>query len=166
MPSEPYVHPTAEVAAGAVLADGARVWNWTKVREGASLGANTQVGQCCFVDEGVQIGSDCKIQNGVSVYRGVTLGDAVFVGPNATFTNDLYPRAVSPDWSVVDTVVEDGASIGANATIICGVTLGRYSMVAAGAVVTQDVPAFALVMGCPARVVGQVDEAGRRVAAP
>lgn len=156
------IHATAEVEDDVDLGPDVRVWNWSKIRTGARLGAGTTVGQCCFVDAGVQVGARCKIQNGVSVYRGVTLGDNVFVGPNVTFTNDLRPRADSSDWMVTPTVVEDGASIGAAATIVCGVRVGRRSMVAAGAVVTRDVPAHALVAGVPARVVGWVDDAGQR----
>jgi len=163
---EYFVHPSAEVSPEAHLATGVKVWNWTKVREGARLGRGTQVGQCCFVDVGVPVGEYCKIQNGVNLYRGVTLGDRVFVGPNATFTNDLTPRAHGDDaWEIVDTVVEDGASIGANATIVCGVTIGAGALIGAGAVVTADVPARALVVGVPGRVVGTVDEAGRRLPA-
>lgn len=163
MPDRPFIHPTADVSGEADLASGVKVWNWTKVREGARIGAGTQIGQCCFVDEGVQIGAQCKIQNGVSVYRGVTLGARVFVGPNATFTNDLVPRADSDEWEVTPTVVEDGASIGANATIVCGTTIGSRALVAAGAVVTRDVPPYALAVGAPARFVGRVDDRGRRV---
>lgn len=166
MPAEYFIHPTAEVSSDADLESGVKIWNWTKVRERARVGAGTQVGQCCFVDVGVQIGAGCRVQNGVSVYRGVTLGDRVFVGPNATFTNDLVPRADSDDWEVTPTVVEDGASIGANATVVCGTTIGIRAVVAAGAVVTQDVPPYALVAGVPARVVAQVDERGRRVGGP
>lgn len=151
-----FVHPTAEVEDGAVLGDGCKVWNWTKVRPGARLGDGCNIGQCVYIDAGVAIGAFCKIQNGVSVYAGVTLGDRVFVGPNVTFTNDLHPRAVSPQWEIVPTVVEEGASLGANCTIRCGVTIGRYAMVGAGAVVTRDVPAFALVIGQPARIVDYV----------
>lgn len=163
MPPDRFVHPTAEVAADAVLGQGVKVWNWTKIREGAEIGAATQIGQCCFVDTDVRIGAACKVQNGVSVYRGVTLGDRVFVGPNATFSNDLVPRADSQEWEVVPTLVDEGASIGANATIVCGVTVGKRALVAAGAVVTKDVPPYTLVAGVPARVMAQVDESGRRV---
>jgi acetyltransferase-like isoleucine patch superfamily enzyme len=139
------------------------VWNWTKVREGAQIGAGTNLGQNVYIDFNVVIGKRCKIQNGVSVYNGVTLGDDVFVGPNAIFTNDLRPRAHSRDWQVTPTRIESGASIGANATILCGVTLGAHCMVAAGAVVTRDVPPFALVMGCPAQIVDYVGVSGRRL---
>src|SRR5207253_7782623 len=112
-------------------------------------------------DVDVVVGNDCKIQNFATLYRGVTIGDRVFVGPHACFTNDVYPRAVSPDWKIVPTKVEDGASIGANATILCGLTVRRFAMVAAGAVVTKDVPAQAIVAGVPAKVIGWVCEFGR-----
>jgi UDP-2-acetamido-3-amino-2,3-dideoxy-glucuronate N-acetyltransferase len=156
------VHPSAEVEDGARLGADVAIWNWTKVRAGAVVGDGTSIGQCSFVDAGVTIGARCKIQNGVQVYRGVTLGDAVFIGPNATFTNDLHPRADPDDWQITPTVVEDGATIGAAATIVCGVRLGGRCMVAAGSVVTRDVAPFALVAGVPARQVGWVDERGFR----
>ncbi len=158
-----YIDPLALVEEGAKIGPGCMIWNWTKVRKGARLGRDCNVGQCAYIDSGVVIGDRTKIQNGVSVYHGVRIGDDVFVGPNVTFTNDLYPRAHGGDWSVVDTLIEDGASIGANATIICGVTIGAYSMVAAGAVVTRDVPAHALVMGQPARIVDYIGIDGRRL---
>jgi acetyltransferase-like isoleucine patch superfamily enzyme len=158
-----FIHATAEVHPEAVLGAGTQVWNWTKVREKAEIGIRSNIGQCVYIDHAVVIGNRCKIQNGVSVYAGVTLGDDVFVGPNATFTNDLRPRAHSRDWRITPTVVEDGASIGANATIVCGTTLGRHCMVAAGAVVTRDVPPHALVMGQPARVVDYVTVQGERL---
>ncbi len=160
--SAPYIDPTAEVDAAATVGDDAQVWNWTKVREGASIGARCRVGQGVYVDHDVTIGADSKVQNGVSVYHGVTIGRSVFVGPHATFTNDRVPRAGDEGWTVCATVVEDHASIGANATIVCGVRLGRACMVAAGAVVTRDVPPHALVMGTPARVVDYVDLDGSR----
>lgn len=163
MPRPTYIDPTAVVHGEAVIGDGAMIWNWTKVRERAAIGAGTNVGQCCYIDFDVVIGMRCKIQNGVSVYNGVTLGDDVFVGPNATFTNDRVPRAHMADWSVTPTVVEDGASIGANATIICGVRIGAHAMIAAGAIVTKDVPAHALVVGAPGIVIDYVTRAGRRL---
>lgn len=158
-----YIDPTALVERGAEIGAGTRVWNWTKVRGGARIGRDCIIGQCGYIDAGVVIGDECKVQNGVSIYHGVTLGDRVFVGPNATFTNDRVPRAHSPNWQVTPTRVEYGASIGANATIVCGVTLGAHSMVAASAVVTHDVPPHGLVMGQPARLVDYVTISGRRL---
>lgn len=157
------VHETAIVESGALIGDGTMIWHDVQVRSGARVGAGCVLGKGVFVDQGVVIGDRVKIQNGVSVYRGVTLGDDVFVGPNATFTNDLRPRAFVSDWEIVPTVVHDGASIGANATIICGAEIGEYAMVGAGAVVTRDVDEHALVVGNPARVVGWVCRCGRLV---
>jgi acetyltransferase-like isoleucine patch superfamily enzyme len=158
-----FIHPTAVVDPRASIGAGTRAWINVQVREGAQVGENCILSKDVYVDHDVTIGSGCKIQNGVSVYNGVTIEDEVFVGPNACFTNDRVPRANNPDWQVTPTRVRRGASIGANATIVCGVDVGEYAMVAAGSVVTKDVPAFALVMGNPARVVGRVDEAGNRV---
>lgn len=134
-----------------------------QVREDARIGSNCIISKDVYVDHGVSIGDRTKVQNGVSIYHGVSVGNDVFIGPNACFTNDLVPRAANSDWQVVETRVDDGASIGANATIVCGVTIGRYAMVGAGSVVTRDVAPFALVVGNPARVIGKVDEAGNRV---
>lgn len=158
-----YIDPTAEVHPNAVIGAGTNIWNWTKVRETARIGKNCNIGQCIYIDANAVIGNDCKIQNGVSIYHGVMIGDRVFVGPNVTFTNDLYPRAANPGWKITSTKVDDGVSIGANATIVCGVTLGANCMIAAGAVVTRDVPPHGLVMGQPARLVDYVTEAGRRL---
>lgn len=144
------IHPTAEIDAGATIGAGVRIWHWTHVRETAKVGAGTSIGQCCYI-EGI-IGQRCKIQNSVNLYRGVEIGDEVFVGPNATFTNDLHPQAIG-DWVITPTIVKDGASIGAGAVIVCGVVIGEGAMVGAGAVVTEDVPAGATVVGCPARAV-------------
>lgn len=161
-----YIHPTADVHATAEISEGVMIWNWAKVRERAVIGAATNIGQGNYIDLDVRIGARCKLQNGVYVFAGVTLEDDVFVGPNATFTNDLVPRAHVPldeTWKIAQTKVKEGASIGANATIICGLTLGRHSMIAAGAVVTRDVPPFALVLGNPARIVDYVSVSGRRM---
>lgn len=146
------IHPTALVEVGSVVGAGTRIWHRSHVREGARIGAGCTIGFAVYVDQGAVIGDRCKIQNHVSVYRGVVLEDDVFVGPAATFTNDRYPRATSDDWEIVPTRVRRGASIGAHATIVCGVELGAWSMVAAGAVVTHDVPAYGLVVGTPARL--------------
>src|SRR5207249_8938182 len=155
------IHPSAEVSAEATVGEGTSIWHWAQVREGARIGARCNIGKDVYVDTFVVIGDDCKIQNFATLYRGVQVGNRVFVGPHVCFTNDLYPRAVSPDWQVVPTSVEDGASIGANATILCGITIGRNAMVGAGAVVTKDVPPHALVAGVPAKVIGWVCECGR-----
>lgn len=163
MSRKTYIDPTATVHSSASIGDGAMIWNWAKIREGARIGAETNIGQNVYVDFDTHIGARSKVQNGVSVYHGVTIEDDVFVGPNATFTNDLRPRAHATEWQVVETLVKRGASIGANATIICGVTLNEHCMIAAGAVVTADVPAYALVMGCPARVVDYVTISGKRL---
>lgn len=155
------IHPTAEVSPAARIGDGSQIWHWAQVREGARIGRNCRIGKDVYVDVDVTIGDDCKVQNFATLYRGVTVGNRVFIGPHVCFTNDIYPRAVSPDWQVVPTTVEDGASIGANATILCGLTIRRNAMVAAGAVVTKDVPAQTLVAGVPAKVIGWVCECGR-----
>ena len=155
------IHPTADISPGAQIGDETAVWHWSQIREGARVGRRCTIGKDVYIDAQVTIGDDCKIQNFATLYRGVQVGHRVFIGPHACFTNDLYPRAVNPDWQVVPTSVEDGASIGANATILCGLTIGRSSMVAAGAVVTKDVPPQALVAGVPAKIIGWVCECGR-----
>lgn len=163
------IHPTAEVSPRARVGARTRIWHHAQVREGAVIGDDCVIGKGAYIDRGVVIGRASKVQNYVSIYRGVRIGDGVFIGPHVTFTNDLYPRAVTPDgeplsdedWELVETVVEDGASIGAGAVIRCGVTIGRWAMVGVGSVVVHDVPAHALVAGNPARQVGYACECGR-----
>ncbi len=155
------IHPTADVSAAATIGADASIWHWVQVREGARIGARCVLGKDVYIDKDVVIGDDCKIENFASLYQGLTVGNRVFIGPHACFTNDTHPRAVSPDWRVVTTKVLDGASIGANATILCGVTIGKHAMVAAGAVVTKDIRAHALVAGVPAKQIGWVCECGR-----
>jgi acetyltransferase-like isoleucine patch superfamily enzyme len=163
------IHPTAEVEEGARVGAGTRVWRQAHVRSGAAIGADCNLGMGVYIDAGVVIGNRCKLQNRVSVYKGVTLEDGVFVGPHATFTNDKTPRAVTPDgavardddWTVVPTLVRVGASIGAGAVVLPGITVGRWAMVAAGAVVTRDVPDHGLVAGNPARLRGYACDCGR-----
>jgi UDP-3-O-[3-hydroxymyristoyl] glucosamine N-acyltransferase len=156
----PNVHETAVVEPGARLGDGTSVSNHAHVRAGAVVGRGCTLGKNVFVDAAARIGDAVQVQNDVSVYSGVTLEDEVLVGPSAVFTNDRAPRAVSPDWSVVPTVVRRGAVIGANATIVCGNEVGPWAMVGAGAVVTRPVAAHALVVGNPARVSGWVCACG------
>jgi UDP-2-acetamido-3-amino-2,3-dideoxy-glucuronate N-acetyltransferase len=172
MTKSPYIHPSAFVEEGASVGDETRIWHCAHVRKGASLGKGCVVGKGAFIDADVHIGDYVKIQNNASIYKGVSLGDGVFVGPHACFTNDKLPRAINPDgmpravedWAIAKTNVERGASIGANATIAAGVTLGEWCMVGAGAVVTRSVPAHALVVGNPARAVGVVAPSGEIVA--
>jgi UDP-2-acetamido-3-amino-2,3-dideoxy-glucuronate N-acetyltransferase len=160
--SDPMIHPTAVVEEGAKVGDGARIWHFAHVRSGARIGNRTIVGKSVFVDTTAVIGEDCKVQNFVSIYAGVTLENEVFVGPSAVFTNDRYPRATG-HWDLVPTLVRRGASVGANATILCGVTIGEWSAVGAGAVVTRDVDPHRLVVGNPAQPVGWVCRCGHRV---
>lgn len=157
------VHPTAEVSDKAKIGARTKIWHQAQVREGAQIGEDCIIGKGAYVDAQVKIGDRCKVQNYACVYHGVTIGDEVFVGPHATFTNDHYPRAANAEWKITETMVEDGASIGANATIVCGVRIGKCAMIGAGSVVTHDVPAHALVVGNPAKVIGQVCRCGARV---
>jgi acetyltransferase-like isoleucine patch superfamily enzyme len=158
-----FLHPSAHVAADAAIGPGTKVWINAQIREGARIGRDCVVSKDVYVDHAVAIGDRCKIQNGVAVYHGVTLGNDVFVGPHATFTNDRVPRAFNAEWKITPTVVRDGASIGANATVVCGVELGEYCMVAAGSVVTRSVAPYTLVMGNPARPVALIDKLGNKV---
>jgi acetyltransferase-like isoleucine patch superfamily enzyme len=158
-----FVHPSAEVAAEASVGAGTKIWHQCQVMGGARIGAQCKLGKSVYVDFGVQIGDRVKIQNGVSLYKGVHVEDDVLLGPHMAFTNDLYPRAFNDHYEIMPTLVRKGASVGANATIVCGVTLGAYCMIGAGAVVTADVPDYALVVGNPARVVGYVCQCGKRL---
>ena len=154
-------HSSATVEDGATIGERTNVWHQAHIRSGAVVGSDCNLGKNVFVDGGAVIGDRCKIQNNVSVYSGVTLGDEVFVGPSAVFTNDMWPRAASTEWEITPTVVLDGASIGANATIVCGVTIGRFATVGAGSTVTHDVADHQLVVGNPARHHGWVCACGR-----
>ncbi|MFO7179457.1 MAG: acyltransferase [Pseudomonadota bacterium] len=159
------VHPTAVVDPGAELGPGVHVWHFCHVMAGARIGPGAMLGQGCFVAGGVRIGARSRIQNNVSLYSGVELEEDVFVGPSAVFTNVRHPRAfVSRKSEFARTLVGRGATIGANATVLPGVTIGAYAFVGAGAVVTRDVAPFALVVGTPARPVGWVSRAGERLA--
>ncbi len=154
----PSIHPAAEVEPGAHIGDGTRVWRFAHVMAGARVGANCVIGQGCFVAESAIVGDGCKLQNNVSIYRGVVLERDVFVGPGAVFTNVRRPRAAFPRSAqqYETTLVGAGATIGANATIVCGHRIGEGAFVAAGCVVTRDVPAYALMTGVPGRVVAWV----------
>jgi acetyltransferase-like isoleucine patch superfamily enzyme len=166
------IHPTAEVEPGADIGPNTRIWHFAHVRAGAIVGSDCSLGHGVYVDSGAVVGNNVKLQNRVSVFRGVTLEDGVFVGPHASFTNDKYPRAITPDgallsdedWQPVQTLVKYGASIGAGAIILPGVTIGRWAMIGASCLVTRDVPDHGLVLGSPARLAGYACRCGHRLA--
>jgi UDP-2-acetamido-3-amino-2,3-dideoxy-glucuronate N-acetyltransferase len=161
------IHPSAIVDDGAVLGDGCRVWHFVHISAGARIGAGCSFGQNVYVGNDVRIGDNVKIQNNVSVYDAVTLEDDVFCGPSMVFTNVYNPRsAVARKDEYRPTLVRRGATLGANSTIVCGVTVGRHAFVGAGAVVNRDVPDFALMVGVPARQVGWMSRFGERLALP
>lgn len=157
-----FVHESSYIDDGVEIGEGTKIWHFCHVQTGAKIGKRCSLGQNVNVANNVIIGNDVKIQNNVSVYEGVEIEDGVFCGPSCVFTNDLTPRARYPKGreNYKKTLVKEGASIGANATIVCGHTIGKSAMIAAGAVVTKDVPDYALVAGVPAKVIGRVDEKG------
>ena len=158
------IHPTADIEDGVSIGSGTAVWHRAQIRAGAVIGRDGVIGRDVFIDEGVTLGDRVKVQNGALIYHGVTIGDGVFIGPGAILTNDRKPRALNgagelargADWTVTPIHVENGASIGAGAIVVAGCDIGAWSMVGAGAVVTRDVPAHALVVGNPARVIGWI----------
>jgi len=158
------VHESSYVDDGAEIGRGTKIWHFCHIQKGARIGERCSLGQNVNVSNNVRIGNGVKIQNNVSIYEGVELEDDVFCGPSMVFTNDLTPRARHPKGAAgyKRTLVKEGASIGANATVVCGNTIGRHAMIAAGAVVTKDVPDCALMAGVPARQIGWVDERGMK----
>lgn len=158
-----YAHQTA-IVESEDIGDGTKIWHFVHVRGGSRIGRNCSLGKSVYVDTKAEIGDNVKVQNFVSVYKGVRIEDDVFVGPAVTFTNDLYPRSFSWDEEhIVHTRICRGASLGANSTIVCGVTVGAYAMVGAGSVITRDVPPYALVLGNPGEIKGWVCQCGRRL---
>ncbi len=161
------IHESAIVDAGAQIGEGSRIWHFSHVCSGAKIGRGCSLGQNVFVGNRVVIGKNCKIQNNVSVYDNVTLENDVFCGPSMVFTNVYNPRsAITRKNEYRDTLVKTGATLGANCTIVCGVTIGRYAFVGAGAVIQRDVPDYALMVGVPARQIGWMSEFGERLDLP
>jgi len=159
-----YVHPTVALDEGVAIGEGTKIWHFTHLLPRARIGRNCQLGQNVCIGADVVVGDGVKIQNNVTVYNAVTIEDDVFLGPSCVFTNVLTPRAfVERKNEFLPTLVRKGATIGANATVVCGVTIGQYAMVGAGAVVTRDVPDYALVVGNPARFLGWVSRTGERL---
>lgn len=163
-----FIHPTSIVEDGVTIGARTKIWHYVHIRSSCSVGEDCNIGKGVFLDMGVLIGNRVKIQNHVSVFRGVRIEDGVFLGPHVCFTNDRVPRAISPDgelkgvldWTIATTVVEYGASIGANSTILPGIRIGRWAFIGAGSVVTRAVPPYALIYGNPARVCGVVAPSG------
>lgn len=161
-----YVHDSSYVDEEVEIGEDTKIWHFTHVQTGSKIGTNCSIGQNVNIGNYVKIGNNVKIQNNVSVYEGVELEDYVFCGPSMVFTNIKLPRSEFPQRGskyYLKTLIKKSASIGANATIICGVTIGEYAMIGSGAVVTKDVPAYSLVVGNPARIVGKVDKKGNRL---
>jgi len=159
-----YVHPSSFVDRGVTIFEDVKIWHFCHIMEEATIGKNCVLGQNVFVGRGVTIGQNCRIQNNVSVFEGVTLESEVFCGPSTVFTNVINPRSeISRKEEFRSTLVKKGASIGANATIICGNTIGKYSLIGAGSVVTKDIPDFALVIGTPSKIVGWVCRCGEKL---
>ena len=166
------VHATADVAESAAIASGSTIWHYAQVRENAVIGANCVVGRGAYIGTGVEVGDNCKIQNYALVYEPAKLANGVFIGPAVVLTNDHFPRAINADgsaksaddWHPVGVDIREGASIGASATCVAPIVIGRWAMVGSGAVVVKDVPAFALMVGSPARRIGWVGKTGQPLA--
>lgn len=161
-----YINEYAVVDENVEIGEGTKIWHFTHIQSGAKIGKKCVFGQNVNVGNNVSIGDYCKVQNNVSIYEGVTLEDYVFCGPSMVFTNILNPRCKYPQVGAqfyIKTLVKEGASLGANSTIVCGITIGKHAMVGAGAIVTRDVPDYALVVGSPARIVGWYSEGGEKL---
>ena len=162
-----YVHPTAIVDDGATIGENTSIWHWVHICAGAKIGRHCSFGQNVFVGNSVNIGNNVKIQNNVSIYDNVTLEDDVFCGPSMVFTNVYNPRSAVPRKSEYrNTYVKKGATLGANCTIVCGVTIGRYAFLGAGSVINRDVPDYALMVGVPAKQIGWMSQFGERLNLP
>lgn len=165
------IHPTSDVSPKATIGEGTSIWHQAQVRENVHLGQNCIIGKGVYVDFDVYLGDNVKVQNYVSIYHGVTIENGVFVGPHVCFTNDMRPRAINPDgslksaddWVLSKTLIGRGAALGANSTIRCGITIGKWAMVGAGSVVTRDIPDYGLAWGNPARLHGFVCPCGAKL---
>jgi len=161
------IHYTAIVDEGARIGDGSRIWHWVHICRGAEIGKNCSLGQNVFVADDVTIGNNCKVQNNVSIYDAVTLEDDVFCGPSMVFTNVYNPRSgISRKDEYRRTLIRKGATIGANCTIVCGITVGEYAFIGAGAVVNKDVKPYALMVGVPAKQIGWMSQYGEKIPLP
>lgn len=160
-----FIHPTATVHEDAVVGSNTKIWQYCNIMGGVSIGEQCNIGQNVFIENGCRVGNNVKIKNNIALYTGVTLEDDTFIGPNVVFTNVINPRSfIERKAEFKDTLVKKGASIGANVTVVCGHSIGEYALVGAGSVVTRDIPAYALAVGNPARVVGHVCYCGEKLA--
>lgn len=157
-----FIHPSSIVEEGAHIGAGVSVWHFCHVRSGAKINDLVSLGKDVYVDSGVEVGRGSRVQNGVSLYKGISISEWCFIGPNVTFTNDPYPRAGLRSWNVENTILGPGAAVGAGAIIRCGVTLEAFSLVGAGAIVTRSVPAFHLALGLPARPINKICACGKK----
>lgn len=167
-----FIHKTAEISSSAKIGSGIYIWHYVQILAGAEIGNYTTIGKGGYIDKNVKIGSKCNIQNNVSIYRGTVIENNVFIGPHVCFSNNKNPRAVNEkgrmvkegkDWIAKKIHIKKGASIGANVTLIPGITIGEYALIGAGSVVTKDIPAFSLAYGNPARVHGKVNKSGKKL---
>ena len=158
-----YSHSTAIIENPNNIGEGTKIWVNVQIRENVKIGSNCILSKDVYIDQNVTIGNNCKIQNGVSIYQGVSIMDDVFVGPEVSFINDKVPRAFNTQWKTSPTLIKKGASIGANSTILCGINIGEYAMVAAGSIVTKNVEPFTLVLGSPAKYLYKIDKMGNKV---
>ena len=151
-----FKHESSDVSDKSYIGENTKIWHFSHVRENVDIGKKVTIGQNVYIDEGVKIGDNCKIQNAAQIYDGVTIKNNVFIGPAVVFTNDYFPRADNKNWEILKTKIDDGASIGANATILCGIKIGKHAMIGAGSVVIKDVEDYALYAGNPAKFIKKI----------